>query len=128
MTTDPMPTFNRHVLVIDDDGDIRDAISQILEYEGYSVTTAANGKEAVAKARAELPAAIFLDIVMPDMDGYEACRMLNEDPATKDIPVIFVSSKGQKADQVWGQMQGARGYVVKPYRPEQLIDQLKALA
>jgi len=120
--------MSKKVLVVDDSPADMNNIRQILGEAGCIVYTASNGKEAVAKARAEKPNAIFLDIVMPDMDGYEACRQLNQDPSTKDIPVIFVSSKGQKADQVWGQMQGARGYVVKPYKPEELIDQLKALA
>ena len=118
----------KKVLVVDDSPADMNNIRQILAEAGCVVYTAVNGKEAVAKARAEKPAAIFLDIVMPDMDGYEACRLLGQDPATKDIPVIFVSSKAQKADQVWGQMQGAKGYVVKPYKPEHLIDQLKAVA
>jgi twitching motility two-component system response regulator PilH len=76
----------------------------------------------------EKPNVIFLDIVMPDMDGYEACRLLNEEPNTKAIPVIFVTSKGQKADLVWGQMQGAKGHVVKPYSADQIIDQLKKVS
>ena len=120
--------MSKKVLVVDDSPADVSNIRAILSETGCMVYTAVNGKEAVAKAKAEKPAAIFLDIVMPEMDGYECCRLLAQDPETKNIPVIFVTSKGQKADQVWGQMQGAKGYVVKPFRPEQLIDQLKAVA
>jgi twitching motility two-component system response regulator PilH len=120
--------MSKKVLVVDDSPAEMNNMKNILADVGCVVITASNGKEAVAKAKAEKPSVVFLDIVMPDMDGYEACRLLAEDPATKSIPVVFVSSKGQKADQVWGQLQGAKGYVVKPYKPEQVIDQLKAVA
>lgn len=120
--------MSKKVLVVDDSAADMTNMRTILADAGCHVITAVNGREAIAKAKAEKPAVIFLDIVMPDMDGYEACRLLSEDPATRSIPVVFVTSKGQKADQVWGQLQGAKGYVVKPYKPEQLIDQLKAVA
>ena len=67
-----------------------------------------------------------MDIIMPEMDGYEATRKLSNDPKTKDIPIVFVSSKGQKADLLWGQMQGGKGHIIKPYKPEQIIKQIKA--
>ncbi len=118
----------KKVLVVDDSHAETVNMSSILSDAGCVVITASNGQQALAKAKAEKPSVVFLDIVMPEMDGYETCRMLREDSATKHIPVIFVSSKGGKADMVWGQMQGAKGHVVKPYKPEQLIDQLKAVA
>jgi twitching motility two-component system response regulator PilH len=115
-------------LVVDDSPTDLANIKSILSDAGCIVVTASDGKEAIEKAKAEKPAIIFLDIIMPGMDGYEACRLLAEDPATKGIPVVFVTSKGQKADKVWGQMQGAKGHVTKPVSPEQLIDQLKSLS
>lgn len=118
----------RKALVVDDSSAELANIKSILIDAGYMVVTASNGKEALEKAKAEKPSIIFLDIVMPDMDGYEACRQLTHDAATKDIPVVFVSSKAQKADRVWGQMQGAKGYVAKPYTADQIIDQLKIAA
>lgn len=118
----------KKVLIVDDSpadlANLRTTLSDV----GCFVSTASTGKEAVQKAKIDKPNIIFLDIVMPDMDGYEACRLLSEDPNTKDIPIVFVTSKGQKADRVWGQLQGAKGYVVKPYSADQVIDQLKALA
>lgn len=120
--------MSKKALVCDDSATDMANMKSILGDAGCMVITASNGKEAVAKAKAEKPNVIFLDIVMPDMDGYEACRLLSEDPATKGIPVVFVTSKGQKADKVWGQMQGAKGHVVKPATKEQIAEQLKVVA
>ncbi len=118
----------KKALIVDDSPAEIANLKTILMDAGCSVVTASGGKEAVEKARVEKPSIIFLDIVMPDMDGYEACRILSADPATKGIPVVFVTSKGQKADLVWGQMQGAKGHVAKPYSADQITDQLKTLA
>ncbi|PKM10303.1 MAG: two-component system response regulator [Gammaproteobacteria bacterium HGW-Gammaproteobacteria-3] len=92
-----------------------------------TVITASDGEEAVKKAKAEQPDVIFLDIVMPGMDGYAACRTLRDDPETKHIPVIFVSSKHQKADRVWAQMQGGKDLISKPYESRQITDKLEML-
>jgi twitching motility two-component system response regulator PilH len=118
----------KKALVVDDSPADLAAVKSILSDAGCVVVTASNGKEAIDKAKAEKPAIIFLDIVMPDMDGYEACRLLAEDPATKGIPVVFVTSKGQKADKVWGQMQGGKAHLVKPVSADQIVDQLKTVA
>jgi twitching motility two-component system response regulator PilH len=118
----------KKALVVDDSPADLAAVKSILSDAGCVVLTASNGKEAIEKAKAEKPAIIFLDIVMPDMDGYEACRLLAEDPATKGIPIVFVTSKGQKADKVWGQMQGGKGHLVKPVTADQIVDQLKSVA
>jgi twitching motility two-component system response regulator PilH len=120
--------MTKKVLVVEDSPTDMANMKSILSSAGCFVITASNGAEAIAKAKAEKPAAIFLDIVMPDMDGYEACRQLTSDAATKGIPVVFVTSKGQKADQVWGQLQGAKGYIVKPAKSEQVLDQLRTVA
>lgn len=120
--------MSKKVLVVDDSPADLAHIKGVLSDAGCMVITAGNGREAIAKAKAERPQVIFLDIVMPDMDGYEACRLLNEEPDTKAIPVIFTTSKGQKADKVWGQMQGAKGHVVKPYTADDIIDQLKRVS
>ncbi len=118
----------KKVLVVDDSQAETVNMRSILSDAGCVVITASNGREALAKAKAEQPSVVFLDIVMPEMDGYEACRLLQEDAATKHIPVVFVTNKGGKSDMVWGQMQGAKGHVTKPYKPDQIIDQLKAVA
>lgn len=114
------------VMVCDDSTTDLTNIKNIVETAGCVTVTACNGAEAVDKARSERPDLIFLDIIMPEMDGFEACRKLHDDPATKEIPVIFVTSKHQKADRVWAQMQGAADFISKPYTKDQIAAKLKA--
>ena len=116
----------RKVLVVDDSPADLANIKTIVTDAGCIVVTAINGKEAVEKAKAEKPDLIFMDIIMPDMDGYAACRLLSGDGDTKSIPVVFVTSKNQKADRLWAQMQGGKAFVTKPYSSDAIIDQLKA--
>jgi twitching motility two-component system response regulator PilH len=115
------------VLVVDDSDTDRKSLEQICSGAGYQVLTAKSGVEAVAKAKSERPDAILLDIIMPDMNGFQACRSITNAAETKNIPVILVSSKGEKTDKVWGEEQGAKGYVTKPYTPDQILSQLRAL-
>jgi twitching motility two-component system response regulator PilH len=115
------------VLVVDDSPTELANIQSIIADTGCMVLTASNGQDAIAKAKAEKPDMIFLDVVMPDLDGFGVCRALAKDNATKQIPVVFVTSKDQKADRVWAQMQGAKGYVTKPYSSNDIISQIKAL-
>lgn len=114
------------VLVVDDSPIELANIKDIVADTGCLVLTANNGLEAIRTAKAEKPDLIFLDIVMPDQDGFSTCRELTKDSETKDIPVIFVTSKDQKADRIWAQMQGAKGYVTKPYSASEIVDQIKA--
>ena len=113
------------VLVCDDSATDLTNIKSIVEVAGCVTVTASSGAEALDKAKAEKPDLIFLDIIMPEMDGFEACRKLHDDPATKNIPVIFVTSKHQKADRVWAQMQGASDFISKPYTADQITGKLK---
>jgi twitching motility two-component system response regulator PilH len=117
----------KKVLVVDDSPTDLANIKNIVTEAGCIVVTAANGKEAVEKAKEEKPDLIFMDIIMPDMDGYAACRLLSNEAVTKSIPVVFVTSKNQKADRLWAQMQGGKAFVTKPYTADAIIDQLKAL-
>ncbi|HMR01954.1 MAG TPA: response regulator [Candidatus Competibacter phosphatis] len=116
----------RKVLVVDDSPTDLANIKSILGEAGCVIVTATNGKEAIEKAGAEKPDLIFMDIIMPDMDGYAACRSLGNQAETKSIPVIFVTSKSQKADRLWAQMQGGKGFITKPYTADAITDQLKA--
>lgn len=118
----------KKVLVVDDSAADLANIKSVLTDAGYLVVTATDGNEAISKAKSEKPAVIFLDVIMPDMDGYEACRHLAQDGNTKTIPIVFVTSKGQKTDKVWGELQGAKGHVTKPFTADQIIDQMKKLA
>ncbi|MGE3537012.1 MAG: response regulator transcription factor [Candidatus Tectimicrobiota bacterium] len=118
----------KKVLVVDDSLTDLTNIKNIVTEAGCLVFTATNGQEALEKARAEKPDLIFLDIVMPEQDGFGTCRKLAHGSDTKEIPVVFVSSKNQKADRLWAQMQGAKGYITKPYSPQEILAQLQALA
>ncbi len=117
----------RKVLLVDDSPTDLANIKHIVTEAGCVVITATNGKEAVEKAKVEKPDLIFMDIIMPDMDGYAACRLLGSEGETKNIPVVFVTSKNQKADRLWAQMQGGKAFVTKPYAADSIIDQMKAL-
>jgi twitching motility two-component system response regulator PilH len=113
-------------LVVEDTDDIRFFLSKLLQ-DRYQVISAASGTDGLRLAAlAPRPDLILLDVLMPDMDGYAACRLLGNESATKDIPVVFVTSKKQKADRLWAQMQGGKAYVTKPYSADAIIDQLKA--
>ncbi len=118
----------KKVLVVDDSLTDLTNIKNIVSAAGYLVFTATSGQEALDIAKTEKPDMIFLDIIMPDQDGFGTCRKLAAGSETKGIPVVFVSSKNQKVDRLWGQLQGAKGYVVKPYTPQEIMDQLHALA
>jgi len=117
----------RKILVVDDSPTDLANIQSIVADAGCMVLTASNGQEALDKARTDKPDLIFLDIIMPDHDGFGTCRQLTSDNDTKGIPVVFVTSKNQKADRLWAQMQGAKGYITKPYAADVIIDQIKAL-
>jgi twitching motility two-component system response regulator PilH len=117
---------SKKILVCDDSPTDLANIKNIVASTGYTVLTASNGKEALLKAKEERPNMIFMDIIMDQMDGYAATRELTNDPATKAIPVVFVSSKSQKADRIWAQMQGGKDLVSKPYTPDQILDQIRA--
>jgi twitching motility two-component system response regulator PilH len=91
------------------------------------VSSAENGTQALAAAKSNKPDAIFMDVNMPGMDGFAAARALRDDSSTKDIPVVLVTAKDQKADKAWGQMLGAKGYITKPYTDDQILTQARAL-
>jgi len=114
----------KKVLCVDDAAADLVMIQKIVSGASLSVLTATGGKDAIARAKSEKPDLIFLDIVMPDMDGFAVMRELQKDPTTKDIPVVFVSSKSQKADQLWAKMQGGKGFVAKPATPEAVMTEI----
>lgn len=115
------------VLVVDDSPTEIYQFKGILEGLGHTVLTADNGRDGVAMANAELPDLVLMDIVMPDMNGFQATRQICRGEKTKHIPVIIVSSKDQATDKVWGERQGAKGYVTKPVRNDELISAMKSV-
>jgi len=115
------------VLVVDDEEYIQHILNFSFGAEGYDVVTAADGEEAIKKAKSEKPDIIVLDIMMPKMDGYEACKRLKTDPSTKSIPVILLTAKGREVDRKLGAQAGADDYVVKPFSPGRLIERVEGM-
>lgn len=112
------------ILICDDSQTDLANLRNVLTNTECMIITANNGDEAVRKAKAEQPDIIFMDIIMPGTDGYTACRALRDDPITRNIPVIFVSSRHQKADRVWAMMQGAKNLIAKPFAADEITDVL----
>jgi DNA-binding response OmpR family regulator len=115
------------VLVVDDEEYIQHILNFSFGAEGYEVVTAADGEEGIKKAQDEKPDIIVLDIMMPTMDGYEACKRLKSDPKTKAIPVILLTAKGRDVDRRLGSEAGADDYVVKPFSPGRLIERVEGI-
>jgi two-component system alkaline phosphatase synthesis response regulator PhoP len=113
------------ILVAEDERDIRELIGFTLRYAGFEVELAINGAEALEKAAAAQPDLIMLDVRMPRMTGYEACRLLKDDPTTAEIPIVFLSAKGQEVEIEQGLASGALEYIVKPFAPDELASQVK---
>lgn len=115
------------ILVAEDDGDIRDLIVFTLQMHGFKVLHVSNGADAVKKATAEQPDLILMDVRMPKMTGYEACEVLKEQENTRDIPIVFLSAKGQEAEITTGLDLGAEDYLLKPFDPDVLIAQVNKI-
>ena len=112
------------VLVAEDERDIRELIGFTLTFGGYQVVEVADGKTAVEKAQAEPPDLIILDVRMPKMTGYEVCQTLKTLDKTRHIPVVFLSAKGQEVEVKQGIEMGAAAYILKPFAPSDLLDQV----
>ena len=115
------------ILIAEDERDIRDLIAITLEFAGHEVVSASNGEEAVNLARKEIPDLILMDVRMPRMTGYEACTLMKADAKLKDIPVIFLSGKGQDSEIQTGLEVGAADYLLKPFAPNQLTERIHAV-
>jgi twitching motility two-component system response regulator PilH len=114
------------ILIIDDSPTEVFQMRRMLENHGFETEGAADGAEGIRKAREIRPDLILMDIVMPGVDGFRATRTLANDPTTRAIPVIMVSSKSQETDRIWGMRQGAVDYLVKPVTPAQLVEKAQA--
>jgi CheY-like chemotaxis protein len=115
------------ILVAEDERDIRELIVFALELSNYQVFQAANGEVAVQKAKEILPDLILMDVRMPRMTGYEACQVLKQDERTQNIPIVFLSAKGQEAEIKQGKDLGAEAYFLKPFAPDELSENVKKI-
>src|SRR6267142_1301401 len=115
------------ILVVDDEPDAIELIKFNLKAGGYEVITAADGEEALKKARAVLPDLIILDLMLPEVDGLEVCKILRRDPSTSAIPIIMLTAKAAEIDRVLGLELGADDYITKPFSPRELVLRIKNL-
>lgn len=115
------------ILIAEDEPDIRELVAFTLKFGGFEVVVTTNGAEAVEKAPEVSPDLILLDVRMPRMTGYEACKALKENPITADIPVVFLSAKGQEQEVGQGMEAGATDYILKPFAPDVLLQRVREL-
>jgi twitching motility two-component system response regulator PilH len=115
------------ILIVDDSPTERYYLTDILVKNGFSVSTADNGEDALVKMRADRPELILMDVVMPGANGFQMTRSIARDPDLAAVPVIICSSKNQETDRIWGMRQGARDYFVKPVDPALLLARIAAL-
>jgi len=115
------------ILIAEDEPDIRDLIAFTLRFAGHTVVPVANGAEALETARVVQPDLILMDVRMPRMTGYEACQAMKADPTTADIPVVFLSAKGQETEIRTGLDAGASDYLLKPFAPMELVEKVAQL-
>ena len=117
---------NKKLLLIDDDPNLILLVKDYLEFRGYNVDTAENGREALEVLDSLVPDMIICDIMMPEMDGYTLVKHIRQEPVTNRIPVLFLSAKGQSQDRVKGLNEGADVYMSKPFEPEELVAQVES--
>ena len=115
------------ILIAEDERDIRDLVAFTLRFAGHEVVAVGNGEEAVEAARVEMPDLILMDVRMPRMTGYEACEKMKADPQLQDIPVVFLSAKGQDSEIRTGLSVGAAEYLLKPFAPMELTQHVGEL-
>ena len=122
-----MTNTSTKILLVDDEPDILEILSYNLSAEGYQISTASNGIEAVKKAKKHLPHLIIMDVMMPEMDGIEACEKIRMLPQLKDTIITFLTARGEDYSQVAGFEAGADDYITKPIKPKVLISKIKSL-
>src|SRR4029077_11270064 len=119
---------NKKILIVEDEPDVVDLLTlQLHKAGGFSVLTAHDGAEGLKKARAESPALIVLDLMLPRMQGLEVCKLLKTDSATRHIPIVMLTAKAEEVDRIVGLEFGADDYVTKPFSPREIILRIKAI-
>lgn len=115
------------ILIAEDEPDIRELVAFTLRFAGHEVNTTSNGEEALQVASQTVPDLVLMDVRMPRMTGYDACRAMKADPSLKDIPIVFLSAKGQDAEIQTGLDAGAEEYLLKPFAPDQLVERVRTI-
>lgn len=127
LTHNKMTKTKAKILLVDDEPDILEIVGFNLSQEGYRIVTAANGKEAITKAKAELPNLIIMDVMMPEMDGIEACEAIRKIPELENVIITFLTARNEDYTQVAGFDAGADDYISKPIKPKLLVSKVNAL-
>ena len=122
-----MAATSKTILVVDDEEDVLELVKYNLEKNGYRVTTASTGEEAISKARSIVPNLVLLDLMLPGIDGLEVCKQLKSNPKTEQVPVIMLTAKGEESDVVVGLEVGADDYITKPFSPKVLIARIRRI-
>ncbi|HEY5984631.1 MAG TPA: response regulator transcription factor [Anaerolineales bacterium] len=115
------------ILIAEDEPDIRELVTFMLRFAGYEVVAASNGEDAVRTASREIPDLVLMDVRMPRMTGYDACRLMKANPELRDVPVVFLSAKGQDAEIQSGLDAGAEEYLLKPFSPAELTSRVRGI-
>jgi twitching motility two-component system response regulator PilH len=115
------------ILIVDDSPSQLLGMTRIVENLGHEVFTAEDGAAGVAAAKKEIPDLVLMDVVMPNLNGFQATRFISKDPTTAHIPVVLVTTKDQETDKVWGMRQGAKAYITKPFEESQLEAVIKEM-
>jgi twitching motility two-component system response regulator PilH len=115
------------ILIVDDSPSQLLGMKRIVEKLGHETVTAEDGASGVEVAKATLPDLILMDVVMPNLNGFQATRAISKEPTTASIPVVLVTTKDQETDKVWGMRQGAKAYITKPFTETQLIEVINSL-
>lgn len=115
------------VLIVDDSQTLREMLIELLQNSGLKVITATNGLEAKEQIQTNVPDLVITDLIMPEMNGYELCRWIKNEPTTQGVPVLMCSTKSEEFDRYWGMKQGADAYITKPFHPVEMMKTVKQL-
>ena len=119
--------MGKTIFIADDESGFVSTLKSRLEFEGFKVATAPDGKAALERIPEEMPDLLLLDIMMPAVNGYQVCRELKGNPDTSSIPILMLTAKSQESDKFWGKEAGADAYVTKPFDMDELIGEIRGL-
>ncbi|MFN7987302.1 MAG: response regulator [Thermoanaerobaculia bacterium] len=121
-----MSQGKRTILIVDDEEDVLDLLQLVFETSGFEVRRASTGKSAVSSAYEQPPDVVLLDVMMPEMDGWQVLRTLKGDERTRKVPVVMLSARAERRDKMIGLQEGAEGYIAKPFSPAEVVREVQS--